>query len=414
MNHKIEESKKIIEAALRGSTIDDSTKYITLFYELKGLKSFAPLLVAKSLESLNIRTDAKIPNLEELASLPNLSKLSLDSGVKIDSLKALEQFPNLKSLELGKIYPLLDGLRLKIEWLQIASTTLKDVYYLKNMNKLKSLELGNSVIYTCIHDETDFTGLESLEYLYILSRTLTTLKPLQKLVNLKSLWVPASRKLKSIQGVESLTQLEAFSFYRTDVKDISPISNLAVQYLSCGETKIKTLKNIHLPKLLNLSLNHTPLKKLDIPPIPLVEYLTLESSSIESIEEVGELKSLKHLNLIDTKNLNDFSPLKKLSNLKILDLQNSNVSLEALDWIIELPSLKILNIHKTKVSESKNISSVLEKARERGIEVFTDYGFSRRMGELDKRWQILSYYMNVHKGIDNPWAYLSNKGYSVD
>lgn len=403
----------ILLQAMRGKPINGDVTRITIYDALKGVKSFKPLLDAVNLEVLDIRSPGKIPPLDELAALPKLRTLLLDSAVSISSLAALERFPALKNLEVGKIYPLLDGLKLNLERLQVASTTLNRLEYLRNMN-IQWLELGNSVIYTNIGDDTDFSPVKGINQLWLLSRSLTTLRKLRVLEGLYSLWVPANRKLKSIDGLEALKRLEALACYRTGIRDLKPLSGLPLRYLSCGETKIRSLKKIDLSRLIQLALNKTPMKAFDAEPMPELEYLSLESSELERLDELAAFSSLKHLNILNCVKLSDFKPLQKLEKVEILDLQGLAIDRTGIESLMELPVLKAVNLDKTPAAADPGMEALIKEAEKRGIRLFLkEHQYSRFMNERDRRWQLLNYYMSCFRGEDNPWNNLSDKGYHV-
>ncbi|SFB72531.1 hypothetical protein SAMN05421780_101118 [Flexibacter flexilis DSM 6793] len=410
-------SEEIINASLggfMGKTLTNETKGIELFHTFKGAKTFAPLLVAPNIEYIRIRTDAKIPEFDSIVELNKLRKIVLEGNLTINSLTALEKFPKLKELELQKIFPLLDGLKLNIEKLEIASTTLDKVSYLRNMPNLKHVSLGNSVIYTNINDSTDFSAIKQIEYLYILSRSLTKLDNLKVLKNLRSLWIPANRKLKSIEGIQEMNNLDVFAFYRTDVKDLSPVSGLNLKYISGGETNIKTLKGVHLKDIIRLELNSTLLKKFDAESMPNLEYLSLFNTPLNSLNELENFSSIKQLSLESCNDISDFSILGKMPNLEILDLHKISIPEDTLIKILDAPKLKIINVEGNDAIKNIEPNSAITKARERNIHFcYKNREYAEFMRNYDKRFGTLAYYMHLFEGDKNKWTYLSDKGFHV-
>lgn len=414
---QVEQSAQIIQAALRGQPLDETTTHVKLHQDLKGLKTFTPLLVAKSLERLDIYAQTLIPPLDGITALAELRSIRFGDQVKIKSLAALEHFPKLDWLSLGKIYPLLDGLRLPIRTLHVHSTTIDRVDYFRHCEYLDALRLGDSAAYANIGDTASFAAVPRLKELSLTSRSLTTLKALSVLTELRSIELTAMRRLKSLDGLQGLTHLEALACNATSIRDLAPASGDALRFLHAGQTDVASLRGLRAPQLLQLWLHHTRLPICDLGDAPLLEALNVASTPLERLDEIGALTTLKVLNLADCPNIRDFTPLERLTQLEILNLKGAALNGAAFERLLALPNLTLMNIARTPAAETpagKDAAAdyLRDPGQRRTARVCDDNTtFNHVIGNRDRRVNLVCYYLSCYRGANHSLAHLSTKGY---
>jgi hypothetical protein len=89
--------------------------------------------------------------------------------------------------------------------------------------------------------------------------------------------------------------------------------------------------------------------------MPNLEGLCIDSSSIQSIEKLPKLSSLKHLYIANAPKIKDISPLVEMTNLVTLDLENIKV-LQDISPICELTGLEGLGIDGAMMTYQKIIT----------------------------------------------------------
>lgn len=109
---------------------------------------------------------------------------------------------------------------------------------------------------------------------------------------------PMETLIEDISGIEHMVNLEEIDFWRNDIRDITPLSNLTkLKHLELGDngriSDISALRN-----LTNL------------------EILSLDRNDIRNVTPLRNLIKLRQLNLSFNNNLSDLSPL---DNLKYLE-----------------------------------------------------------------------------------------------
>ena len=103
--------------------------------------------------------------------------------------------------------------------------SLRKLTSLKGIEKL--INLNNLTIRECdIKNIGNIEKLTKLTHLTISNNKLTTLKGIENLTNLKSLDVNNSNKLTSLKGIENLTNLESLYFSNSNIKLLNYVNNL--------------------------------------------------------------------------------------------------------------------------------------------------------------------------------------------
>lgn len=206
------------------------------------------------------------------------------------------------------------------------------------------------------------------------------LRPVSKLLNLKSISGNMNRGLRSISGIENLTHLkvielpwsrihdleplrdlieiESLNFHDSDIENLDPLSNLhELRSLNIGAalylTDLAALSNLYELADLDCSSNSDIDRRIDFSPIGTLvrlEKLNCRGNFIETLDFLQDLKMLESLNLEESYfSDNDLAPLPNLRKLKTLRLGNTNI--KNLTPLIGLPSLKYLWVDKTKIPD---------------------------------------------------------------
>ena len=252
------EAKILIEGARRG-------RYNSLslpFRELRSLPSLANLPYIKSLT-----LDASnLESLDELTQLPNLMELHITCF----QWPQKTFFPELRKLRRLTFSSTLD-LRIpmlhlpQIEHLDLSDVPISSLSAIRNLSKLKSLDLAG----TRAANLAALEALPDIETLNLRYTPIRTLQPLRNLSRLRSLDLAMS-DIVNVDGIENSRKLEQLDLSYTKVSDLTPLSNLIeLKRLNLLGTKVLDLSPLKgLNKLDSIDLRHTdvsdmrPLAKL--------------------------------------------------------------------------------------------------------------------------------------------------------
>ena len=405
--------QEILQVAA-GIDLDDRVRHLSL-RNLKGLTSFEPLRACKNIERLLLRVDGQIPDLSPITDCLKLKTLSIREKTKVPGFEFLTQMPQLKKLEINqRLYEKLEGLSPAIEVLHVQSSTIDHLNYFEQFRNLKEIELGaDTGIYTKIGDDTDFKPIQQVERLFLLSRSLTTVKPLCILENCKSLFIGANKKLAQLEGLGQLTQLEALVVNRTTVSDLSPVYGLPLRYLAAGATKVKSVDDLDLPYLIHLYLGKSNLKTFQPENTFLnLQVLSLAETKIKGLEGLVKTPNLKYLGLQQCLKINDFKPLLQLEKLEALDLSETEIDAQTLEQLLNLPALKKVVLYQSALSkDEKAMQSLTTLASQKNILLITQ---SRDRLDFQKPYyKLMDFYLHAYKGKENPWYDIYKTGYEI-
>lgn len=184
-------------------------------------------------------------------------------------------------------------------------------------NAIKAVYFNSSKGWTG-EDYTFLSKLKGVEELDIIASSATGLTSVEQMDNLVELSISASCKEKI---------------------DFSKIRNLEKCYLYWmggyeGIFDCSQLKSLYIdtPKLKDYS---------KISRLKTLEVLTIANSSIESVSLLLDLKSLKELELLNCRKLQDFSPIKECKDLRRLTIGGCKLLFE-LDFLANCKHLEVL------------------------------------------------------------------------
>ena len=251
--------------------------------------------------------------LNDIKFLNNLKILDL-SAMAFDDISSLSNLSSLEKLNLNYC------------------TVLKDFSSLKKLTKLKFLNLSNSNI-----KDIDFLkNLKSLIELNIAScDSIENLKPISNLKKLKSLimsWIKYNADSEEIDldFLEYLTELELLNIAHNKVSNYQSISfNKKLKTLLADDNELEDisfLENLKSLEILDISCNEKIKNYSCISKLNKLEKLYMSKNNLHDIKFICNLKNLKELYLSENKeiNENDFGLLRKLRNIKKINLKNTS------------------------------------------------------------------------------------------
>ncbi|MFX1390765.1 MAG: leucine-rich repeat domain-containing protein [Promethearchaeota archaeon] len=205
----------------------------------------------------------------------------------------------------------------------------------------------------------NFTYLEKLNLNY---NQITQIQGLDKLVNLKALYLQGNR-IKKIENLLNLKSLEFVYLNNNKILEIEGVDGLyKLKSLILFDNFLSEIKNLKgLPKLEVLNLRNNQIKEIKgLEKLSSLRRLDISNNNIEEIKGLKKLTKLEFLDLSYNK-INEIKGLANLRNLKFLDLRNNNLT--SLKGLEKLKNLDHLYIGFNKITDLKNI----EKFRQEKI-----------------------------------------------
>ena len=353
------------------SLLADMKNMKELKIERSEIANFDKISNLKDLEYLDL-ADVEIDDITCIGNLTNLQSLSMDS-TGITDISSLSNLKNLKTLslqghEISDVSALNSNTKLEILKLSHLGDTI-DISMLNNLENLVELEIYNSVI-SSISIIEKFHSLEKLtitatNYLEDEQNSIYALSNLKNLKELEiDLWhysyvseiVLQSDKLTSINiSMENLTSLGLFN------------NNPQLSSVFIRKSLISSLAFLnHCPNLIELTLSSstkdfinysvindlTGLEKLSI-----THYASgsrsLKQINIDFIDKLDKLTELR----LYTSNVQDYSQIQYLKNLKTLNL--SGCSVDNVIWLEHLDNIEDLNISWTDVKDISGLAHLI-------------------------------------------------------
>lgn len=192
----------------------------------------------------------------------------------------------------------------------------------------------------------------------------------------------SNKNIEKIKGLEKFENLTELNLHNNKVEDVSAIKKLVklekldLSNNSLKDDQIKVIGNIISLKELNLKNNKKITSVIDMDKLTNLAMLNIEENKLNSLNGLQNLSNITEL-ILSNNEIQKITELKELKNIKTLKIANNNISdmvdvlnmekLEELDLsgneienIISLDSLK--NLKKTDISKQtiyKNISGLL-------------------------------------------------------
>lgn len=171
-----------------------------------------------------------------------------------------------------------------------------------------------------------------------------SLKILEPLADLTTLFVSISKDIESISSLKNLKFLSLHEIKTKDLNFISSLSKLEELWLSLGSynnfdaiTKLPSLKrlSIHQVKGFDNDIANSVLSKCSS-----LEYLQLQNlKHVSTLDFVGSLKNLKYLDLDGIKNLSSYSPISANDSIETISAANSRPADKDLTPLLNLKNV---------------------------------------------------------------------------
>ncbi|HSZ24847.1 MAG TPA: leucine-rich repeat domain-containing protein [Cytophagaceae bacterium] len=360
---EIKDVKKIRVDSVSGKT-DSIIVRDTIVYSKENKLSFFIRFEKENNISKNFRLWG-ITATGEMPTLPPLEPLqkwwsALDSEWKmmLNKMRKMDEYPRESDLErltyqselnldkaIFKTYEPLSAFN-NVRKLIITNANITSFDPISKMTALNYLDISKSQI-------TDVNGVEKLtklEEFYCIGNKLTTIAPIatvvsllkfncsendledispvKNLVNLKELNISLNIKVKNIDAVRSLVNIEKLSFRKIEIKDLTPVQGMKnLVYLDCYNTGITNLEPIRgLGKIFHLDLSNNKVTSLD--PIRNYQYiinLYLNSSSISDLSVIDNFVLLRELEIAACPQIKTLGGIHKLEYIKVLKCQYTGI-----------------------------------------------------------------------------------------
>ncbi|MBN2879942.1 MAG: hypothetical protein JXN65_10000 [Clostridia bacterium] len=328
--------------------------------EFNSTLNMASLCEFVLLETLILSSNIEYTNLNA-SDIENLHRLhTLSLGVELSDFSFLTKLPYLTNLEiwLGEDYEYVNiGTIKSLEKFRIISSYIYKISLLDNFPNLKILYI-NSV---SLQNLSNISDLDKLEELFLINT--------DNLLNESLKSVPPDLKKLIVYGTErpdySFLKLfgnaEELRIINTDIIDLSFLEfyeNLKVLDLN------RSYSSLHYKENLDLIKGKTDLKTL-ILPIDYYNYCVVcnDGNNMEQENKLTTLSFLENLTkleelVIDLQNVEDFSEMMQLDNLKELVLANiSDISMFK-GRLQNLNSLTLLNTSISDFSPLRNLKDL--------------------------------------------------------
>lgn len=232
---------------------------------------------------------------------------------------------------------------------------ITDLRGLRHASSLRSLNLSNQAI----EDLSPLIGLDQLRTLSLNSNKIQNISPLSGFSALTSLRL-SSNQLDTLEGIESLVDLDTLYLDNNELQDIAALSGLTkLITLDLGRNQVTNINALtELVSLSSLTLavneisNVTPLQALTQ-----LRHLNLDRNHIESTSGIEKLTILTRLDLRGNR-ISDISGLVELTNLRMLDLASNRIG--DIGSIRRLTKLTHLYLHTNQISDISPLEGLTE------------------------------------------------------
>lgn len=320
------------------------------------IRNLNPLGELSDLRHLNISNTL----VNDLLPLRNLNKLeTLDChGIPVRDLTPLQYSTLLHELNFGNtlitsINPVSNLYRL--ERINCSGNRIGSFTSLENLPELRQLECDSIEIYNL----DDFKSLRNLEVLSISNTYVSDLSPLSDLEGIRRLNCD-NTLVTSLEPLAKFENLEYLFINNTGVRSLSPLNGLSsLKRIYCNNTLVTGTDAIQFMRENKGCLvvyESEELKKAWMEMDEVWKDIFSEQlglSGTPSEEELHGLLRIEELNLSGRKDITDLTPLRKLYNLKKLNVSYTG----ALDFspLMELFKLEYLNLSGTSVKTLDNL-----------------------------------------------------------
>jgi Leucine-rich repeat (LRR) protein len=251
--------------------------------------------------------NAKITDLEPLRKLTNLEKMDC-SHTSITNLAPLAGLTNLKSLDAS--------------FCQL--TSLQGVEKLTMLTELKCR--ANK-----IESLAPIKNLVNLMELDCSENELENISAVKDLIALNKLNVSLNIKIKSIDEVSDLINLEKLSVRKIDIGNLEPVRKLInLKYLDVYNTNITSLEPIrNIQKIFHLNIDHNKITTLEpISKLVFISEFTMSSTNVPDLTDMKNFSYLREFECSDNPQIKTLGPVNKFEYVKNLKIIHTGISKE--------------------------------------------------------------------------------------
>ncbi len=240
---------------------------------------------------------ANFKTYEPLSAFTNVSKLIL-TGSTITSFEPISKMTGLVYLDISK-------------------SQIKSIAGVEKLTKLEEFYcIGNQLITI-----QPVSTLITLIKFNCSENDLDEITPVKELINLKELNISLNIKVKNIDAVKNLVNIEKISFRKIEIKDLTPVQGMKnLVFLDCYNTGIVSLEPIrNMQKIFHLDLSSNKVTSLE--PIKNYRYiinLYLSYSSVSDLTVVDNFSLLRELEIYGCPQISGLGGVHKLEYIKVL------------------------------------------------------------------------------------------------
>ncbi|ODV58175.1 leucine-rich repeat domain-containing protein [Ascoidea rubescens DSM 1968] len=309
-------------------------KLKVLDLKYNNLCSIPKILFLSNLKYLDVSYNY-ISDIQDLSNLRKLQEFKAHNNL-ISDVQSLNNLTNLKTLflannEIVDISPL--SRLVNLVSLELSFNSITKALIFNNFKSLQFLLLCDNEI-NKFHISDD-SQLLSLTQLNLANNKLSTLKNIDKLINLKGLVVSSNKLTELSDGILNLKELTSLYLTDNEIKGCFTIKNGYFNKLKFFEINNNLISNIKiennsLQNVISLSLTHNQLQKIEFINneesifnsfLPRIENLKLNNNQIESMEWLKDIAFNSRLKFVNLSG-NKIKTIEKLNNLQYLHIFN--------------------------------------------------------------------------------------------
>jgi hypothetical protein len=345
------------------------------------IRNLSPLSELTELREINC-SNSMVTDLFPIRNLNHLEILNF-SETPVDDIQALHYSTTLKDLNCG--FTLISNLTpinglVNLENLKCEGIKITDLDFVTQMKNLKMLDCSGTRIY----DLSPLSHLIAIEHLDISGTGVINLETVKELSNLTYLNCE-NTSVSSIEFLIDLPKLEVLRISSTSVGSLDAIKDMkSLKRIYCDNTGIPKSEAIQFmrdhPECLVIFESEDLFngwKNLENPWKDIVRK-NAQISEPPTQEELHQILTIDKLDISGNKEITTLNPVKRLFNLKILNVSSTNIkdfapisdvleieelnvsdnAIQSIDFLSNSSRLRILNIENTSVESLSPLEKI--------------------------------------------------------
>jgi hypothetical protein len=252
------------------------------------------------------------------------------SGTKITDLEPLRKFTNLEKLDCSNtavksLLPLAGLSNLKT--LNTSFCQLTGLQGLEKLIMLSELKCKANKI----EDLTPIKGLMNLMELDCSENEVENISAIKDLITLNKLNISLNIKIKNIDEVSGLINLEKLAIRKIEVGTLEPVRKLInLKYLDAYNTNITSLEPVrNIQKIFHLNIDHNKITSLEpISNLVFISEFTMSSTSVPDLSYLKNFSYLREFECSDNPQIKSLGPVSKFEYVKVLKIIHTGISKE--------------------------------------------------------------------------------------